>query len=77
MRTPGKALLFREYYRKQLQKFFIICTHHTYIQIVIPRNKTLVTHGSKQRTKVQPVSQPMFLTPAGKQLQQHRVTILQ
>ena len=40
---------------RQLQKTLVACKRHSQIQIVIPRDKALVTHGANKRAVRQPI----------------------
>ena len=42
------------------KQLFIIGARHFYVNVVVPRNKALIAHGSKERATVHIVAESMF-----------------
>ena len=54
--------LIRIFFSNNLNKFVIISSRHSYINIIIPRNNSLMSHCAKQRSSKNIVHQIIFLT---------------
>ena len=57
-----KKILFPAFFLCDPKEFFIIFSRHSHINIIVPGNKSLMTHRSEQRSERHEIAQMIFFT---------------